>query len=319
MRRRTQGSMLAIIATYLVVHAVCAQPTGPPTIGGFDVLRGGRISLAEGDLTQRLREELLCAFPNTVLSGAPELTTSYLQTLDVLILASTFDPGSATVPLSSSEQNALLQYVLAGGTAIIFVDNDSFAGQPTSSIANQSLISPFGMHVTGTVAQFPAPVRVSAPKASRVTNGSFGMIESFNMYPGGWFDVVGPQARSLAVLATTAHQDECVLAVIPRGTLGPSSGTVVLWADASIVFNQFFFDVNRRLINNAIELSPRLCYPDCDTSTGVGVLDIFDFLCFQNAFVTGECYADCDTSSGPGALDIFDFLCFQSAFVAGCP
>lgn len=29
------------------------------------------------------------------------------------------------------------------------------------------------------------------------------------------------------------------------------------------------------------------CYPDCDTSTGVGVLDIFDFLCFQNAFAAG--------------------------------
>ena len=31
------------------------------------------------------------------------------------------------------------------------------------------------------------------------------------------------------------------------------------------------------------------------------------------------CYADCNTSTGPGALDIFDFLCFQDAFVAGCP
>ncbi len=29
-----------------------------------------------------------------------------------------------------------------------------------------------------------------------------------------------------------------------------------------------------------------------------------------------ECYADCDDS---GTLDIFDFLCFQNAFVAGCP
>ena len=29
------------------------------------------------------------------------------------------------------------------------------------------------------------------------------------------------------------------------------------------------------------------CYADCDTSTGVGVLDLFDFLCFQNAFVNG--------------------------------
>jgi hypothetical protein len=37
-----------------------------------------------------------------------------------------------------------------------------------------------------------------------------------------------------------------------------------------------------------------------------------------------EPYAcDCDTSTGPGGgigvCDIFDFLCFQNAFVAGCP
>jgi hypothetical protein len=62
------------------------------------------------------------------------------------------------------------------------------------------------------------------------------------------------------------------------------------------------------------------CYPDCDTTTGQGVLDIFDFLCFQNRFDAGSAYAcDCDTSTGPGVCDIFDFLCFQNAFDAGCP
>jgi len=55
------------------------------------------------------------------------------------------------------------------------------------------------------------------------------------------------------------------------------------------------------------------CYPDCD---GSGSLDIFDFLCFQDAFVSKEPYADCDRNS---AFDIFDFLCFQDAFIAGCP
>jgi len=62
------------------------------------------------------------------------------------------------------------------------------------------------------------------------------------------------------------------------------------------------------------------CYADCDQSTGAGVLDIFDFLCFQDTFVAGDPYAcDCDTSTGPLVCDIFDFLCFQDAFVAGCP
>jgi hypothetical protein len=63
-----------------------------------------------------------------------------------------------------------------------------------------------------------------------------------------------------------------------------------------------------------------LCYADCDQSTGVGTLDIFDFLCFQNSFVNSEPYAcDCDTSTGQLVCDVFDFLCFQNAFVSGCP
>jgi hypothetical protein len=58
------------------------------------------------------------------------------------------------------------------------------------------------------------------------------------------------------------------------------------------------------------------CYPDCDQGSGVGVLDVFDFLCFQDAFVSGDPYADCD---GNSVFDVFDFLCFQDAFTLGCP
>jgi hypothetical protein len=55
------------------------------------------------------------------------------------------------------------------------------------------------------------------------------------------------------------------------------------------------------------------CYADCDAN---GSLDVFDFLCFQDAFVSTAPYADCD---GNSSFDVFDFLCFQDAFVTGCP
>ncbi|MCH8270364.1 MAG: SBBP repeat-containing protein, partial [Planctomycetes bacterium] len=62
------------------------------------------------------------------------------------------------------------------------------------------------------------------------------------------------------------------------------------------------------------------CYADCNKTAGPRVLDLFDFLCFQDSFVNREPYAcDCDISTGPIVCDIFDFLCFQNAFVAGCP
>jgi len=60
------------------------------------------------------------------------------------------------------------------------------------------------------------------------------------------------------------------------------------------------------------------CYPDCDTGTGSGVLDIFDFLCFQDAFIASEPYAcSCAAESTP-ACTIFDFLCFQDRFLSEC-
>ena len=65
--------------------------------------------------------------------------------------------------------------------------------------------------------------------------------------------------------------------------------------------------------------SGRTCYADFDTSTGAGVLDMFDFLAFQDSFLEGDPTAcECDTSTGPGICDVFDFICFQAAFAAGC-
>ncbi len=61
------------------------------------------------------------------------------------------------------------------------------------------------------------------------------------------------------------------------------------------------------------------CYADCDPSTGPGILDIFDFLCFGNLFAANDPYAcDCDTTTGQGVCDIFDFLCFGNEFDKGC-
>ncbi|OAB63265.1 hypothetical protein AY599_20820 [Leptolyngbya valderiana BDU 20041] len=54
------------------------------------------------------------------------------------------------------------------------------------------------------------------------------------------------------------------------------------------------------------------CRADCD---GNGELNIFDFLCFQNLFASGDLAADFD---GDGRLTIFDFLEFQNAFDIGC-
>ncbi len=87
-----------------------------------------------------------------------------------------------------------------------------------------------------------------------------------------------------------------------RATLGqPDAG--VMSAGSLTLHGGFWFGTPE----------PVACYPDCDNT---GVLDFFDFLCFQNAFNATDPYADCDQS---GLFDFFDFLCFINAFNDGCP
>jgi hypothetical protein len=65
----------------------------------------------------------------------------------------------------------------------------------------------------------------------------------------------------------------------------------------------------------AFEAMPSECQPDLDPN---GVLDIFDFLAFQNLFVLQDPRADFDHSTGVGVFDIFDFLVYQTLFTRGC-
>jgi hypothetical protein len=61
-----------------------------------------------------------------------------------------------------------------------------------------------------------------------------------------------------------------------------------------------------------VEYTPP-CYPDCNLDQ---ILDVSDFGCFTNKFITGNAYADCNAD---GVLDISDFGCFVNSFIQGCP
>jgi hypothetical protein len=61
------------------------------------------------------------------------------------------------------------------------------------------------------------------------------------------------------------------------------------------------------------------CYANCDNSTVAPVLNVNDFVCFQNRFAAGDSYANCDNSTTPPVLNVNDFVCFQARFAAGCP
>ncbi|MBL9031791.1 MAG: hypothetical protein JNM80_08795 [Phycisphaerae bacterium] len=61
------------------------------------------------------------------------------------------------------------------------------------------------------------------------------------------------------------------------------------------------------------------CYANCDNSAVAPVLNVNDFVCFQNKFSAGDPYANCDASTTPPILNVNDFTCFLNKFAAGCP
>jgi choice-of-anchor B domain-containing protein len=62
-----------------------------------------------------------------------------------------------------------------------------------------------------------------------------------------------------------------------------------------------------------------VCYVNCDQSTVAPVLNINDFICFQQRYSAGDTYANCDGSTTLPLLNINDFICFQQLYAAGCP
>jgi agmatine/peptidylarginine deiminase len=65
--------------------------------------------------------------------------------------------------------------------------------------------------------------------------------------------------------------------------------------------------------------APPACYANCDQSTAAPILNVNDFICFQNRFAAGDSLANCDQSTTPPVLNVNDFICFQGQFAAGCP
>ncbi|MBL9030777.1 MAG: hypothetical protein JNM80_03610 [Phycisphaerae bacterium] len=61
------------------------------------------------------------------------------------------------------------------------------------------------------------------------------------------------------------------------------------------------------------------CYANCDGSTAAPVLNVNDFVCFNNLYAAANPAANCDQSTTPPVLNVNDFVCFLNRFAAGCP
>jgi hypothetical protein len=139
--------------------------------------------------------------------------------------------GQAITPLSAAEQTALLNFVLGGGTALIFADNSAF--DPNAPAANASLLAPFGVTVTGTLNGLSnAPIlNLSGP-----LTGPFSPVTTFAANYPGYFNGTG-----LGSVLADLNGDTTKPAVerFAPGTLGAGSGrwsyfrTPTQWSQAT--------------------------------------------------------------------------------------
>jgi len=141
-----QSHLVAILG--FVAMAAANPVPAAVVVGGFDATRGGFESLAPGE-DSALASDIVSAYPGTTFSFTDTLTPSFFSGINVVILGVATTDFNAITPLSSSEQGALSNFVLNGGTALIFTDNSTFSSNALT--ANASLLTPFGLSATGTL------------------------------------------------------------------------------------------------------------------------------------------------------------------------
>ena len=211
------------------------------TVGGFDAARGGFESLAPGE-DSALANDISSAYPGTTFHFTNTLTTPFLSGVQSVILGVATTETSAVTPLSTSEQGALLNFVLGGGNALIFADNSTF--NPNAPATNASFLSPFGVTITGTLggAQTAPIINPTGPLTSPYPVSAF-----YGNYTG-YFSNTG-QGQVLANFGA----GEAAIDYFAPGVLGAHSGAVVLFADSdAMVAGDGLTSTNLNLILNAL-------------------------------------------------------------------
>jgi hypothetical protein len=220
-----------LLATGLMVTAVVQATTVPTnaaagtaqslTIGGFDVTRGEYASIPNGLAFAEARYAITTTYPTATFTSFPTVTLSALTNTDIIVLTATSDGSNPISPLSAAEQTALANFVTDGGCAILLPDNSDFAS------ANESLIDPFGMDVTGMIWGW-LTVTVTNPSATPLTSGFHGTVASFTQGWSGGLTNLGPYATSYA---SNALGD--ALAIIAPDGIVKGSGAVIVYTDAT--------------------------------------------------------------------------------------
>jgi hypothetical protein len=247
LKKQIRLATLALVLAALSMFGAAVR--ADIVVGSFDASRAGQANIADGFLTTQARASLQSHFPGSTITTAPSLTPAFLSGLDVLIVSSVNNSGGI-VPLSASEQTALFNYVLGGGTVLILAE------EYLDHVSAQSLLTPFGItidddHVSGL--QYGTILNPAHP----IFDGPFGVQSQFAVLGSGVFTDLGPYATSLATMDSTGYP---ILASIEAGALGPGSGRVILMPDATPfadpIVDGYFSEAETLFLNTVAYLVP---------------------------------------------------------------
>lgn len=209
-------------------------------IGTFDATRGGQGSLTSAQ-TSTVRGAITSNISGVSFAESGTIDAAFLNSIDILMLSSITGSNSAISPLSAAEQLALQTWVNNGGKAILFADNNTFAGA-NSDPANESLLDPFGLDITGTASGTQAITTVN--RANPIADGAFGAVNGTNFAWTGWFD----NTAGTNVAATLNANNNPVIAYDQFG-----SGAAVFFADSSFIYNGFTSTTGNTLVLNSLD------------------------------------------------------------------
>lgn len=185
-----------------------------------------------------------------------------------LIIGVATSDTSATAPLSSAEQAALVNFVKGGGNALLFTDNAI-----VTSTASNSFVSPFGLATAGTLFGVQATTIVNG--TNPVVSGPFGVATGFGNLVPGWFSSLGT-AQELVMLDANGQP---VVAVLMPGALGVGSGAVVFFGDSNFLI-ELQGDANDTILTlNSLALRPpTIPEPSSIALFGSGILGLAGIL-----------------------------------------
>lgn len=190
-------------------------------VGTFDDIRTGGMSFATSPSFSQARSALLSRFPKVRLVALQTLAAENLDSVKLLILHVLKGQRQQMTALSVAERQNLINFVANGGSVLVMTDHIDF------NDANQSLLTPFNMSSRGVVRDMSV-VTVTSPRSNAVTNGRFGIVNSFSQNWSGGFSRVPSNALRIA-----GNQQGDALVVFEPRVISNIAGAAVFFSDVS--------------------------------------------------------------------------------------